>query len=377
MVNDDLWIRFVGASNFTKIESGVILYKTLYVVVHNDAVTYYWNGKALSVIPIKNNDIDWENVPELFGMTENITISNDLGVRHLLDMIFSTMDFDASFLSWFAKTSKHSQKKLVRNMRVTRLGKKLQMAMAYPFQGMEEGKLHVAIYPQFFPIAYIKHDQCCGMEVDIIRSFASLHELEVVFHIVSSYEGLWDLPRRGECDVAIGGMANIPSRSHPETEWTIGYFSVKRTLLYNPSVQPLTSIQDIDQPIRGTFGSTGFVNMKEMFSLYGKNPQWIHASFNDDEKDIEDVVNGTILGIMRGDVVAKAIQHKYPHLRLLPPWKLHYYKALGSQNTVFPQGENFSFPCRLGSGLAVALTAYLNYLHTSNKFESYRRKYYL
>lgn len=159
--------------------------------------------------------------------------------------------------------------------------------------------------------------------------------------------------------MAIGGIGRERYRESPTVEWSLPYFEVRRTVVYNLKKDPILRFpDDVTGVVAGTMGSTGMNDAADRLrAKFGPRGVWDHLQArwkSTDEKDVKDLLDGNIQGLMRGSFVGKAIVARFPkRLGMAEPWD-------ASPESVHPYGrEVFAFPCRRGSGLAGALNAFL------------------
>ncbi len=242
------------------------------------------------------------------------------------------------------------------------------------YQLVRDGYLTVSAYPQFYPICYFNAQRkLAGFDVDLVKTFAKWAKLKLKFKIHKKFKDIWNAPRQGKSDMSIGGIGITPQRTKPGTEWSIPYFYVQRTAIYNPRVyNPMMNGSTTKRPVfgkwppstvmRATFGSTGQLDWKA---------RHIPGSLQDgksDEQDIRDLIDGKVQGVMRGSFVAKAIVKKHPNLRMVPPWDV-------APSIVSADGEVFAFPVSLGSGLAQTLSAFIMFMQQSGQLKLLSRKH--
>lgn len=246
------------------------------------------------------------------------------------------------------------------------------------YQLVRKGYLTVSAYPQFYPICYFNAQRkLAGFDVDLIKKFAKWANLKLKFKIHQKFKNIWNAPSQGKSDVAIGGIGITPQRTKPGTTWSIPYFYVQRTAIYNPRVyNPMTNGKsnagEKSRPVfgkwprstvmRATFGSTGQLDWKA---------RRIPGSLQDgksDEQDIKDLLDGKVQGVMRGSFVAKAIIRKHPNLRMVPPWDV-------APSIVSTDGEVFAFPVSIYSGLAQTLSAFIMFMQQSGQLKQLSHKH--
>jgi len=216
---------------------------------------------------------------------------------------------------------------------------------------LRKGVLTVAAYANFFPVCY--HDESgalAGLDVEVINAFAAAAGLRVHYIEHAKFNGIWDAPDRGTADVSIGGIANSKGRGTAKTEWTIPYFYVNRSVLFNKSDAIHSFPHDVHGVVVGTVGSTGWVDANLRLKRAGK----IHllVSGRTDADDVRALLSHKIQGVMRGDFVSRAIVHAHPHELGLTSWEI-------APELVPSDGEIFAYPARSGSGVAVCMSAFL------------------
>ena len=229
------------------------------------------------------------------------------------------------------------------------------------------GILTVSIYPNFFPIAYQDDNEYKGLDVDIITLFARAANFQIIFKPKVNFNDIWFDPIRGVSDVSIGGIGISPERTTAETSWTLPYFYVERTIVYNKKDPIIKFPADVNRTILGVPASTGFIDGK--LKLQAVNKSHYLLGSNNDKDDIERLRNGSVQGLLRGSFVAKAIVEEYPNeLGMTNPWKI-------DPNLVSSDGEVFAFPCYNRSGIAVGLSSYLIYLKCGGILDELLQKY--
>ena len=83
------------------------------------------------------------------------------------------------------------------------------------------GVLTVAAYDNFYPISGWEKGKLAGIEVTLIEEFAAAAGLQLKLVRVKTWPGIWDKPRLGEADVAIG-IANAAGRGLPNAGKLLG-----------------------------------------------------------------------------------------------------------------------------------------------------------
>lgn len=222
--------------------------------------------------------------------------------------------------------------------------------------------LTVSIYANFYPIAYkTSNGEFKGLDVDIIVLFSKAAGLKLNFIERPHFDKIWFDPEKGKSDIAIGGIGMTPERLSPETEWSMPYFHVLRTLVYN-KLSPIHKFpNDVTGTVLGTYNSTGWLDAQLRSKPLHKD-HLMHRGTTDEE-DIKKLKNGEIQGIMRGSFVGQSIVKRYPkNLKMVKPWEI-------DPTLVTSDGEIFAFPTRLGSGVAVGISSFLTELLLSGKLQ--------
>lgn len=220
---------------------------------------------------------------------------------------------------------------------------------------IKNGVLTVSAYTNFEPVCYIDNfGNLAGIDVEIMKEFANLVGLDINFVIKDKFNGIWVDPPNGLSDVSIGGIGITPSRTKCETEWTIPYFYVNRTVVFNLK-NPIKSFPiSVTGIVRGTKGSTGYIDGEIKMKKAGKEHLMLPSS--DDKDDIHSLLEGNIQGLIRGSFVGKSLVRQYPkQLGMVKPWEM-------DPSLVSSDGEVFAYPTTKDSGVCVLLTMMLTKL---------------
>lgn len=214
------------------------------------------------------------------------------------------------------------------------------------------GVLTVSAYANFYPVCYKSSTgKIEGLDVDIMVEFCRLTKMKLKIIEKSDFNGIWLDPVHGISDIAIGGIGISDKRTRVHTTWTIPYFYVKRTCVYNLDNPIKQFPRDVTGIIRGTQGSTGWLDGQ----LRMKNAKKTRLLKNGhtDHDDIQSLKYGKIQGLLRGSFVGKALVAAHPkEFGMVRPWDIDH-------SLVASDGEVFAYPCNIRSGVGVLLSALL------------------
>jgi hypothetical protein len=100
---------------------------------------------------------------------------------------------------------------------------------------LEAGVLKVCLYPGFAPFSSKNgQSEWVGWDITYLNAFAAAEGLRFQPVEVTNYDGIWNKPARGTCDIAASGISDIPDRrasSGAQVDWSQHYYSVLRALL--------------------------------------------------------------------------------------------------------------------------------------------------
>lgn len=214
------------------------------------------------------------------------------------------------------------------------------------------GTLTVAAYANFYPVCYKKNNTIQGFDVDLLVKFCKKAGLEIDFIEIDEWNNLWFKPSLEEADVSIGGIGISDKRTDKNTQWTIPYFYVQRTILFSKKDPIKQFPEDITREFRGTYKSTGWIDAEDRVAkLAPEKKKFMHKGKTDD-RDVKDLLSGKIQGLMRGSFVGKSLVKKHKQLQMLKPWEM-------DKELISSDGECFAYPCHKDSGLAVLLSAFI------------------
>lgn len=210
------------------------------------------------------------------------------------------------------------------------------------------GTLTVSCYANFYPICYMKKNQVKGLDIDIMKEFAKRCKLKIKFIIKPNFNDIWFDPVRNISDVAVGGIGMSTARTRADTEWTIPYFYVKRTIIYNKSNPIVNFPEDVNNTIVSAKGSIGWL---DGIQKLGSKVKFLKEE-KSDKQDIRDLLDGKIQGMLRGSFVGVSLLKKYPQLDMLTPWN-----AVPEVNT--SKKEVFAYPCNVRSRIGILLSVFI------------------
>lgn len=242
------------------------------------------------------------------------------------------------------------------------------------------GVLTISTYDKFPPLAYQDTTAdgklvWAGLDVDLMRAFAKFIGYKVKFVKETVFKGIWDKPKNGQSDLAISGIANSFEengimRGGPETEWTLPYFYVNRSVILKKG----KTFPGSHLKIAATDGSTGWRNGQ----VRGIQKMGHLQQAEGDNEDFAKLRDGRINAIMHGDDVSRALIRKN---RLTWPEEKPYNLQMISWEivpTLIPKdGEIFAYPSKLGSGIATVLTAFIIKSIHNGFLESLVKKYHM
>lgn len=218
-------------------------------------------------------------------------------------------------------------------------------------QTLVPGVLTVSCYANFFPVCYKNRSgNIVGLDVDIMRYFCKVTKLKLVLVEKQHFNDIWFDPIRGVSDISIGGIGITAARTEPGMSWSIPYFYVHRTLIYNRADPVHRFPDDVTGPIRGTVGSTGWLDGKSRAEAVGKG-HYVEPG-KTDKQDIADLLAGRIQGLLRGSFVGKSIVKKYKSLGMVKPWNI-------DSDMVALDGECFAYPTVCSSGVGQMISVFL------------------
>ena len=229
--------------------------------------------------------------------------------------------------------------------------------------------LTVAAYANFFPICFKKNSEIVGLDIDIVSQFAKKCGLKLKIVEFDAFDNIWDAPQAKKADVSVGGICPLPARTKTHTTWTIPYFYVQRTVVFNKNDPIKQFPESITREFRGTFNSTGWIDAQRLVDERAPSKRKLMMKGKTDEQDLEDLKSGKIQGLMRGSFVGAAIVKKNRDLQMVKPWDMSP-KQLGIEH-----GECFAFPCYDKSGVALLLSVFIGQMWDNGEMMRLAKKY--
>tara|TARA_B100000745_G_scaffold188256_1_gene123526 strand:- start:321 stop:1001 length:681 start_codon:yes stop_codon:yes gene_type:complete len=90
--------------------------------------------------------------------------------------------------------------------------------------------LTICTYSEFAPFSYKKDGSVVGTDIELLENFAHKMGLDVNI-IEKQFDGLWNMPGLGQCDISAAGMMSEGRDLDDKGIWSESYITVKRSLL--------------------------------------------------------------------------------------------------------------------------------------------------
>ena len=220
------------------------------------------------------------------------------------------------------------------------------------------GELSVCLYPNFQPfVGKDGQGVWSGWDVDYLKKFAEQQKLKLVIVESPEFDGIWNLPGAGKCDIAGSGISDLPERRKATGDlgvWSASYYSVLRAFAVRQDAK-VEGLADLaGQEVIVTKGSTADLDLTNRIACAQPSPQMNVRRTNDEAAGAKEVTDGTAFAYGGGlgsiqDLVA------VPASNLKVAWP-HCFMTTDCKET----SEPFSFIVRAESqGLAEALNAYI------------------
>ena len=98
------------------------------------------------------------------------------------------------------------------------------------FQTIVTDVLTICTYSEFAPFSYKKNGSVVGTDIELLENFAYKMGLDVNI-IEKQFDGLWNMPGLGQCDISAAGMMSEGRDLDDKGIWSESYITVKRSLL--------------------------------------------------------------------------------------------------------------------------------------------------
>ena len=98
------------------------------------------------------------------------------------------------------------------------------------FQTIVTDVLTICTYSEFAPFSYKKDGSVVGTDIEFLENFAYKMGLDVNI-IEKQFDGLWNMPGLGQCDISAAGMMSEGRDLDDKGIWSESYITVKRSLL--------------------------------------------------------------------------------------------------------------------------------------------------
>jgi len=168
------------------------------------------------------------------------------------------------------------------------------------FQTIVPNVLTICVYSEFAPFSYKEDDKIIGTDIAFLENFANKMELEINI-IEKKFDGLWNMPGLGECDIAAAGMMAFERNLGDSGIWSQSYMSVKRSLLIRQ-----TDIDVLQEPknfsgkkIVVTPESAAHIDAIERYQPYGAI---IISTVPSQNEIVNQILNGEIDAFGEGNV---------------------------------------------------------------------------
>jgi len=207
---------------------------------------------------------------------------------------------------------------------------------------LRKGSLRVAAFQGFAPFAWREGSEARGKDIAFLRLFAESEQLEldVEFH---DFDRLWELPERGQVDIAASGISLMPDKRCAPVAWSSPYSKVRRSLLIRAEDQAhIQTMEDMAYArLAVVASSAAHVHANET------KPDTTELSFCETlEAGIDDLLAGRVDAVGTGDVSAR---HHISVRRGLAMIDVHRARS----------PEYISFAVRSSGGLLDTLNAFI------------------
>lgn len=153
---------------------------------------------------------------------------------------------------------------------------------------LEPGVLKVCLYPGFAPfVSKDEQGQWTGWDVSYLQGFAKQEKLVFQPVEVADFNGIWNRPGQGECDIAASSISDTGDRRRQTGDaaiWSRHYYRVVRSFAVRTVDQDkLKDIEDLrDKTVIVTGNSTADTDLRNRLKLAGIQSVTIETT-NDEE----------------------------------------------------------------------------------------------
>lgn len=153
---------------------------------------------------------------------------------------------------------------------------------------LEPGVLKVCLYPGFAPfVSKDEQGQWTGWDVSYLQDFAKREKLVFQPVEVADFNGIWNRPGQGECDIAASGISDTEDRRKQTGDaviWSHHYYRVVRSFAVRTlDRDKLNGIEDLrDKTVIVTGNSTADTDLRNRLKLAGIQSVTIETT-NDEE----------------------------------------------------------------------------------------------
>ena len=168
------------------------------------------------------------------------------------------------------------------------------------FQTIVPDVLTICTYSEFAPFSYKKDGRVIGTDIEFLENFAGKMGLNVNI-IEKQFDGLWDMPGLGECDIAAAGMMSAGRDLEDSGIWSKSYITVKRSLLIrHRDIDVLKEPQNFSgKKIVVTPESAAHIDAIERYQPYGAI---IIPTVPSQNEIVNQILNGEIDAFGEGNV---------------------------------------------------------------------------
>ncbi len=193
-----------------------------------------------------------------------------------------------------------------------------------------------------------------GTDASFLRRFAAQAGLSVTVMPVRSFAGMWARPGRDECDIAAGGIADLPSRraASPGTTWSRPYYEVLRAFAVRKG-STLTGPEGLaGRTVIVTRGSTAEYDLRQQ--IRRNHLRGVNVLYATGESAAVAMVSRGAAFAYGGGLISIRYQAKR-FRNITVAWPHRMLLANGRSGT-----EAFSYPVRTAdTGLIQALNAFI------------------